>query len=286
MSVYDPPLEKGARGKAVRGAQWLLSGNNRQKIKTYTGKVDGHYGPATAKAAERMKHLLGYPSEAINGGFGLKLYSYLVPWGHKQARIRPASYVARGNQRRDAERRPKRAYPIKGRRGSLVGFPYQGTHRLGNWQSDRAYDIAVPTGSVIVALRSGVIGSKWGSLGKGGRFAGNRMYLICDDGQQYYLAHNGWQLEPGRRVRAGDEIARSNFPGLPHLHIGCRFGNPAFEILGGGLVIRTLANTALGLLSPPYALDAHPHDADQLVPAEDLEDNDVGGDGEPLEDAA
>ena len=59
-------------------------------------------------------------------------------------------------------------------------------------------------------------------------------------GLQYYLAHcDDLIARPGQRVVAGQVIARSNFPGTPHLHVTCNIGDPYVNILGS-VVFRRL----------------------------------------------
>src|SRR4051794_28244529 len=43
------------------------------------------------------------------------------------------------------------------RLGKLIGFPHQGTHTLGNWQSDNAVDISVPVGTPMLSLSDGTV---------------------------------------------------------------------------------------------------------------------------------
>jgi murein DD-endopeptidase MepM/ murein hydrolase activator NlpD len=113
--------------------------------------------------------------------------------------------------------------------GKIIGVPHQGTHTLGNWESDNAIDIALPKGTPIYAPASGTIGSQFGSLGKGGRFAGLRLHLISP-GNEFYLAHLSRfapGIQPGARVKAGQLIGYSGVAnGVEHLHIGARKGDP------------------------------------------------------------
>lgn len=116
----------------------------------------------------------------------------------------------------------------------LIGTPHSGTHTLGNWQSDNAVDLSVPEGTPIFALEDGTIGSRFGSLGKGGRFAGLRMTLQ-GAGNSYYYAHLSQYapgIKPGARVRRGQVIGYSGTAnGVPHLHLGVERGDPR-AILG------------------------------------------------------
>src|SRR5262245_9791771 len=55
--------------------------------------------------------------------------------------------------------------------GKVIGTPGAGTHTLGNWESDRALDIAMKVGSPIYSPFGGIITPQFGSLGGGsGRF--------------------------------------------------------------------------------------------------------------------
>jgi hypothetical protein len=119
-------------------------------------------------------------------------------------------------------------YPA-GKHGKLIGAPHQGTHTLGNWQSDNAVDIALPIGTPILAATDGVIDSRFGSLGKGGRFAGLRL-TVDGHGQASYYAHLSRYargIKPGVRVRRGQIIGYSGSAnGVAHLHFGVQSGSP------------------------------------------------------------
>jgi murein DD-endopeptidase MepM/ murein hydrolase activator NlpD len=116
-------------------------------------------------------------------------------------------------------------YPL-GTKGKIIGTPNSGTHTIGNWQSDNAVDIAVPVGTPVYAVTDGVIGSRIGSLGKGGRFAGLRLTLQ-GNGDSYYYAHlSKLGVKAGQRVRAGQLLGYSGSAnGVAHLHFGVQNGN-------------------------------------------------------------
>lgn len=126
--------------------------------------------------------------------------------------------------------------PVKG--GKVIGGPYQGTHAKAfneaggsdNWESENAYDIAVPVGTPIFAVRDGVIGPQFGSLGSGGRFAGLRLHLVAGGGLEYYYAHLSrfaHGIEPGTHVHVGEIIGYSGEAnGVAHLHIAVNHGKP------------------------------------------------------------
>jgi hypothetical protein len=116
-------------------------------------------------------------------------------------------------------------YPL-GTHGKIIGTPHSGTHTLGNWQSDNAVDIAVPVGTPVYAVSDGVIGSRIGSLGKGGRFAGLRVTLQGRNDSYYYAHLSKLRVKAGQRVRAGQLLGYSGSAnGVAHLHFGVENGN-------------------------------------------------------------
>jgi murein DD-endopeptidase MepM/ murein hydrolase activator NlpD len=120
--------------------------------------------------------------------------------------------------------------------GKIIGTPGQGTHTLGNWESDRALDIAYPEGTPVVAPFDGVIGDRFGSLGKGGRFAGLRVHVLGQNDEAYYahLSRFAPGIRPGMKVRAGQTIGYSgSASGVAHLHAALRAGDP-YTLQGGG----------------------------------------------------
>jgi murein DD-endopeptidase MepM/ murein hydrolase activator NlpD len=119
-------------------------------------------------------------------------------------------------------------YPL-GKHGKLIGFPNQGTHTLGNWESDNAVDISASVGTPVVAMFDGTIGSQFGSLGEGGRFAGLRLHLDGKGNNAYYahLSRFAAGIRPGTRVRKGQVIGYSGSAnGVAHLHLAVLHGDP------------------------------------------------------------
>jgi hypothetical protein len=115
----------------------------------------------------------------------------------------------------------------------LIGHPGQGTHTLGNWQSDNAVDLSIPVGTLVYAVADGVIGGNVGSTGKGGRFAGSRFTLIAKGNRFWYGHLSKLKVKKGQRVKWGQLVGYSGSAnGVPHLHFAAEHGNPA-DYLGG-----------------------------------------------------
>lgn len=111
----------------------------------------------------------------------------------------------------------------------IIGTPFSGTHTLGNWESDRAADIAMPTGTPIYAVADGVIGSQIGPLtsSSSSRFAGNRVHLKIAGNELYYAHLSRLAVKAGQRVRKGQVIGYSGSAnGVQHLHLGVQKGDP------------------------------------------------------------
>jgi len=136
-----------------------------------------------------------------------------------------------------------------GYQSNVIGYPYVGTHRLGNWQSDNAIDIACRKGTPVYAVHDGTLGN-YGVLpgsgqvitnpSSGGQLAGNRVNIIGREQSSYY-AHMS-DLAPiiktaghqGLRIRAGELIGFSGLAnGVAHLHFAVEKGTP-FHYLPGG----------------------------------------------------
>lgn len=116
-------------------------------------------------------------------------------------------------------------YPLE-RYGSLIGSPYSGTHQLGNWQSDNAVDIGVPYGTKVIAIEKGIVGSRIGDSGRGGRYAGARLTVDSPSNSYFYAHLSRLAVRAGQRVKAGQVLGTTNFPGTPHLHLGVRNATP------------------------------------------------------------
>lgn len=119
-----------------------------------------------------------------------------------------------------------------GKLGKIIGVPYQGTHTLGNWQSDNAVDIAVPVGTPMLAVDSGVIAKVTRHPQGAGRFAGDQITLV-GQGNSYFYAHGLATVKAGQHVSAGDVLGTSGSAnGVAHLHFGQQHGSPLDWIRG------------------------------------------------------
>lgn len=132
---------------------------------------------------------------------------------------------------------------------NVIGYPYVGTHTLGNWQSDNACDISCRKGTPIYAVHDGTLGN-FGVLpgsgtvvhnpSSGGALAGNRVNVIGREQSSYYAHMSDLSAEiknvgrEGMRIRAGQLIGYSGLAnGVPHLHFAVRNGTPFHYIPGG-----------------------------------------------------
>jgi murein DD-endopeptidase MepM/ murein hydrolase activator NlpD len=119
-------------------------------------------------------------------------------------------------------------YPLAVR-GRLIGFPYQGSHTLyGNWESDNAVDISVPTGTPVYAVTDGVIGSQIGALDSSDpHLQGLRVHLDGASNDYYYAHLSRLVVTAGEQVHKGDLIGYSGSAnGVEHLHFAVRDGSP------------------------------------------------------------
>jgi murein DD-endopeptidase MepM/ murein hydrolase activator NlpD len=115
--------------------------------------------------------------------------------------------------------------------GKVIGTPFHGTHTLGNWESDRAIDVAAPIGSPVRSPFGGVIGSQFGSLGAdpSSRFGGLRLHVASPQDEWYgaHLSRFAPGIKPGVRVRPGQVVGYSgSASGVAHLHEALRSGDP------------------------------------------------------------
>lgn len=150
-----------------------------------------------------------------------------VPFGNPKdyATDIAGNKVTPGDDAKDALN-PNADSPLK-KLGNLIGFPFTGTHTIGNWQSDRAVDIATPVGTPVYATVDGTI-TRAGRLAgvsqsAGDRFAGFRVQ-IADEAWYGHLSRI--VVRQGQKVKAGQLIGYSGSAnGVEHLHYARRTGD-------------------------------------------------------------
>lgn len=117
--------------------------------------------------------------------------------------------------------------PVTG--GTLIGFPYQGTHKdFGNWQSDNAIDIKVPQGTPVYATHDGTIGPRIGPFSSTNpQLQGQRLTLLWTGNAAYYAHLSKIVVKPGQQVKAGQLLGYSGVAnGVAHLHFATESGTP------------------------------------------------------------
>ena len=184
------------------------------------------FGPETKELCRFFQKRHGLKIDGIIGPktYAL-LYRYIDPYG----RLLIQTYILRHKTR---------SYPL-GRKGSIIGIPYVGTHNhpfasdpLHNWESCNAVDIAAPYGTKVLAVRAGTIGPQIGPLDTGDPvLLGLRLHLVTAQNEWYYAHLSKLYVHAGEHVEAGALLGLSGEAnGVQHLHLGQRVGDPGVTI--------------------------------------------------------
>jgi peptidoglycan LD-endopeptidase LytH len=127
-------------------------------------------------------------------------------------------------------------YPLA-RRGPVIATPADHQRRpLGNWQSDNAFDIAVPAGTAVLAVANATVINTGGSppTHSSNVVGGFSVTLRTAGNEVFYTHMMRAVVHPGERVRAGQKIGLSGYANnVEHLHLGLEHGDP-LAIWGDG----------------------------------------------------
>lgn len=120
--------------------------------------------------------------------------------------------------------------PRSGRQPKLSkwgGPEDHGSRALGNWQSDMAYDLGGPTGTLVTSPMAGTVVKISGQPGvyKTPQFSGYGITVDYGGGHQVFFKHlgsKGANIRPGAHIGAGTVIGGLDptTNGGPHLHLG------------------------------------------------------------------
>jgi murein DD-endopeptidase MepM/ murein hydrolase activator NlpD len=113
---------------------------------------------------------------------------------------------------------------------------------LGNWQSDNAVDVGVPSGTEVLAVADGEILRTGGSAPRRGSsvIGGYSVTLRTDSNRFFYTHLIEVRVRAGQRVSAGHVLGASGFANdVDHLHLGVERGDP--DALWGGAAGRSAA---------------------------------------------
>ncbi len=115
---------------------------------------------------------------------------------------------------------------------------------LGNWQSDNAWDLFAPEGTVVKSYTEGIVSSVYNNGKKSGSVYGTQV-LIKGDGNYpdiFYTHLKNVKLRKGYTVKVGDEIGEisewctdescTKKHKSPHVHIGLPYGKHLKDLIG------------------------------------------------------
>jgi len=197
---------------------------------------DGDYGPRTRQTARRVLRGLGVAPADYEHGITPALRGLI-----RTPTRRSAAQLERARQNRPWLKALRKRYAVSGaaaaryplgRRGKLIGRPHQGTHSLGNRQSDNAVDLGVAVGTTMLALDDGEVVKVSRHAQDGSRFAGDAITIRGDRGNSYFYKHGVASVRVGQRVKRGQVIGTTgSASGSPHLHLGFMKGDP-LRIIG------------------------------------------------------
>ena len=118
-----------------------------------------------------------------------------------------------------------------------------GARALGNWQSDNAWDIFAPPGSVVNSYTNGKVFKVKPSGKRSGKIYGTQVTVTGDEGYPdiFYTHLKNVKLNKGDVVKIGDKIGEvsewDTNPKSTHVHIGLPRGNHLRDLLKNSSVI-------------------------------------------------
>lgn len=227
-------------------AHHRLQGANRWGVNWRPGELDLDKPPTAqfGRACQRAKWRLGYTVANCEPFYGEQLNAYLLELDKPRAdrlplafRIRRRSRLGKVNPYHEPVL-PKTPWPFSSRSiGDLNGCPYQGTHTLGNWESDRAIDLNCAFGTPVLAIWDGVLNGPQGPIySSDPHLMGLRLHLRRADGAESYYAHLSRIDHPeGTHVKRGQVLGLSgSAAGVNHLHIATTPMRPDDYLAVGG----------------------------------------------------
>lgn len=187
---------------------------------------------AAAKLLSESYHQWSRPGKANPGGMAPKWVGYSAP-GWVQTASKYANSFRGGGKGGGVQGGP--VYPT-GKRGQIIGTPYQGTHAPGattaaSWQSDNAIDIGIPIGTPIFAVVTGkIVRVHYQS----GQYTKGWTITIQGAGNEFFYAHlSKVNVKEGQTIKAGMVMGKSGEAnGTAHLHFAMEHGNPLDWIKG------------------------------------------------------
>jgi hypothetical protein len=108
---------------------------------------------------------------------------------------------------------------------------------LGNWQSDNAWDVFAPAGTVVNSYTDGVVSKVKYSDKKSGKIYGTQVTIKGSDNfpEIFYTHLQNVNLQQGQEIKVGDRIGEVSDwldnQSATHVHIGLPYGNDLKDLL-------------------------------------------------------
>jgi murein DD-endopeptidase MepM/ murein hydrolase activator NlpD len=121
-----------------------------------------------------------------------------------------------------------------------MGNDYHRSRPLGNWQSDNAWDLFAPAGTVWKSLTKGKVSKVHDTGRNSGKIYGTQVTVKGEDGYPdiFYTHLKNVDLKPGDKINVGDyvgEISEWGTSKSTHVHVGLPEGKELKDLLKGGV---------------------------------------------------
>lgn len=201
--VWWPNIKYGKKNKSILILQQHLS----KEVSLNYSSGPGTYGPATKTAVKKLQTKLYGTGSASDGYIGISTLRYLA---------KKYKFDIKGVSKVVAKSSGRPSSPVPGH-GVNYAYGVRNSGYAAGFHTGE--DHAAPTGTPVVAVRSGRIIV---SNGSGGAY-GNWIQLLGDNNRVYMYAHLSTRsVSAGQWVKAGQQLGRVGTTGNstgPHLHL-------------------------------------------------------------------
>lgn len=215
MEMIDSIIEESKEVELEEGLKLLKK--VKDKIKTF--RTSG-----LQKGGEYSVENLVFKVLRRNG-YLEKLFEFQDSLMDKKLSLNEGNTIVQGNLKTDLENGPKN----------------HGARAFGNWQSDNAWDMFAPAGTIVKSFTNGQVSNIRNTGKNSGKVFGTQVSIKGTDGYPdiFYTHLKDVKLNVGDKVSVGDDIGPiSEWVGhdnMTHVHVGLPYGLKLSDLIKGDM---------------------------------------------------